>query len=394
MEQGNPGGQEGKDWKRKTAEAAVVGLAVGAILTGGEVGGRMRTKDLSFGDAMRDLREEVKPSVCQPVEAVEATRVTREIRQPAPTDIPVLNPDNGSPEWETFQKEYHNYAEERAEAHGFHLIDDTKARQEIKDAHSPAEVLSALNGYTKELGFDVEVQAKDPDSNLPVDAKKFQQGASAMVAQLYYMPRELFQIVDLKSVTIKETLNTMENPVIGHAKVSGDMNMRAGKMRLALTTFYDKNISTINHEIGHRLDYISCGNDSGIDKDYTDINTNRFKYGTKNTLELYQNVNDAYGATSIWEDKAVIYGQMLNGLTPSMIAENAGRVDEKYRFLLARLDVMVPGMAAYLSELGGGSNPARSKTSIRYSNADPPANPYQKDQLSNYIQKRKPDKVG
>ena len=398
MEQGNPGGQEGKDWKRKTAEAAALSLAAGAIFSVGFEGTKTVREGMANRDADRNPAtlqvEPVEPEICPPIDANVATQVARKLKLPAPTDLPTMNPEFRFNEWERFQQEYHAYASERAQAHGFELVDDYIARHKIKDAPDVDGILLALNGYTQEIGFNVVMRSPASGGMLPVDEAKFRFGADAMVTWLHFMPLELLETIDVKSVTINEAMAPMDNPVIGHAETAASMGMASGEMNMSMATFYGSDFSTFNHELGHRLDYKTCKGNAFDDKEFKALNTKNFEYGKPKTADLHLNVYDPYGATSAVEDKATLYAQMLNGLKFSMANERPDRINEKYVFLLDRLDQKLPGIAAYLSELGGGANEFSSPKGLRYSNTKLPANPYEKDQLSNYIQKRKPDKVG
>lgn len=251
------------------------------------------------------------------------------------------------------EQQMHNFYTAQAEKYGFHLANTAACSEKLKKAKSQEQVLEAINELADQYGFSVSllensgipetglgIKAVDKD-NLKLDDLKYT--AQSIIWGLELVPVELAKKTDLNSVKI---VNDIQD---GHSGFSNPVT-KTIYVRIGADT------RVMAHELGHQIDGQTNGlrgmlNDPGFSK----LNPEGFKYGdfSQPVNSLKTAVVEKYGFTDISEDKATYYGMILMSWGPDVY--KVPIVKKKTAYLLAELDKLAPGAAAYYDSISSKS---------------------------------------
>jgi len=349
LERDGQNGYENAHKLRKTLMGATVGLLAGVSMGLQTDAGALAVESLV-------KRDEAVPSATAEPFATDSDAVKtveRNLVAPQPTDLPRFTEDNANGMGIVeYDKVYQHYAAERAEANGLHLADPEASLEAVLRAKSNDEIMTALNGYTEQLGFeftfDTHVSGA-ADKLIPVDyanldPRVMRVAADRLIRQLHVIPKEVFELADLKHFCVAERL-TDEGDI-------GETFAEHQAICVTMDDLYNANYAVIGHELGHALDFALLGDNAWDDSEYMKHNPTDFRYGDENSPNIKITVAYKYGANNVVEDKGVMFGNMLSGLNPALMADQ-GVLGYKYRLLLGRLEEKIPGISKYLSEISG-----------------------------------------
>lgn len=258
------------------------------------------------------------------------------------------------------------FSEYYAEQAGLELLNTEEALFAVEHATSVNEVIEAFDVLTRQFGAESTLADNWQFPNISqeeratyyanysdIDILKYR--FTEMIGELRHIPKELFEASGVTNIHFTEfassnikTESGAKTVTHGQAWFDGE-----GRMALSLDNVYAGYVNefTLLHEIGHLLDESLSGGASLSYNDtyFDDLNEPDFEYlrMIPDKLEAEGFVR-AYSTYSIWEDKAVIFENILSGVDFSLARSEDPILRKKYRLQLARLEHAVPNSAPYL----------------------------------------------
>ena len=243
------------------------------------------------------------------------------------------------------------YIKKQAEAYNLTLVEIKPYLELLEDADNVHQVLSVLNAYTQELGFEIGIpndEEVDADLCETIDPKKinveeFKDGVVVFMNGLYRVPKEIIELSGLKSLHLVSSITSQKVERESAAVVDGD----SLEVCMTLEDFRIDGAVYSYHEIGHLLDGVLVGEDEADeDEEFDSLNPDAFEYGDE---ARFKGVTlTSYGAIDRIEDKGVFYEEILGGLTPKVFRSPFFVIRKKGFLLLGRIEKRVEGYTAYL----------------------------------------------
>jgi hypothetical protein len=307
------------------------------------VGGELYAGDPTVGPkiAMEYATQHDAPEVSQSDQA----RIEQILNRPQnPEYMEVMKKVSSGHESDKMLQSFYS---KQAEKYGLHLADAPACLEKLKKAETRDEILKVLNEQTAQYGFSVSI-LEEPglkETGLDIEGlgkeklpiSKLKETAHDLVEELQLIPVEVTKASGLKSVKIVKnvriTYSGLSNPITD-------------------TIYLKFDGGSLPHELGHQID----GSMNGLrgmlhDPGFNKLNRPGFKYSDYSypTVLFKDGSVSGYGLTDISEDKAEYYNIILGGWGPEIYKYPIVR--KKTAYLLARLDKLVPGSAAYYDSI-------------------------------------------
>ena len=271
-----------------------------------------------------------------------------------------LESDDVEPGQKSRSELYLDLTQEVAPKYGLHLIDPTERVKRLQSADNVQAVLDELQSHMGDLGIPIVLHETLDSKDARVDAEPFDpnslemsqdliDGVSSFIYSTSYVPKELYEFIDIKEIRIVDTFKPTDNPIVGEFTAAGKAMMDDGIIYLPKSYLLQGDFDLIMHEVSHLLDYRLNGDSYDAtyeDQEFTALNKEEFDYGDPN--EDMSDMVALYSATNPVEDKATLMETMINGLSRVYLYHENPIIRNKYRLLLGRIEQNVPGYSQYM----------------------------------------------